>query len=75
MLEIVQIAGRWARLSDDSLVTSIPAFCDLAYDSREFERRIAAFQADPVGTLNRDGIVARIPSPLSRTPPSQEPSR
>lgn len=57
MSEIVEIIGRWARLSNGDLVTPVPPFHEFGYDS--FNKAIADFQSDPAAALAR-GIVQRI---------------
>lgn len=57
---IVEIAGRWATLSNGDRVTAVPPFFEFNYDEAKFYRAIARFHADPVGVLN-EGIVERWP--------------
>jgi hypothetical protein len=54
--KIVRVVGRWAILDNGDQVTPVPAFVELVYSAQEFDDRIAAFQADPLGELRRCGI-------------------
>lgn len=54
--QVLEVSGRWARLSDGRLVTPVPSFKDFGFDYRRFNAAIDRFQADPAGVINRDGI-------------------
>lgn len=59
---IVAVIGRWARLSDGTQVTPVPPFHTFGMARvKEFEQRVAAFQHDPVGELERRGVAERLP--------------